>query len=241
MQIQTFSRANVPSLYYVYSYLREDGTPYYVGKGKGYRAWSHSKRERIRTQPDKNRIKIIAHRLSEFEAHQLEISLIKLYGRKNIGTGSLHNGTSGGEGTSGHVVSNKRKEEVRIRMSGENNHMKLEKYRKMQSDKMKGTNHPIARCPAVAEKHRLRMNGNNNPSKNNSLFSIKQSEMMRTKNPMHNPISAEKRAVSITGDNHYTKKPGYVPKKLECPHCKKLVSATNYIRWHNDQCKVRII
>ena len=42
--------------YYVYAYLREDGTPYYIGKGKNKRAWTKGKGE---VYPPKDKSKII--------------------------------------------------------------------------------------------------------------------------------------------------------------------------------------
>jgi len=89
------------STYYVYQYLREDLTPYYIGKGSGRRAWS--KNHTIPVPPDKSRITIIACKLTESEALLLETKLISYYGRKDLNTGILRNRTSGGEGTKGVV------------------------------------------------------------------------------------------------------------------------------------------
>lgn len=93
-----FSRKNPPPGFYVYFYLREDGTPYYVGKGKDKRAWL---KHNVNLPKDETRISFIAINLMESEAHLLEIKLISEYGRKDLRTGILRNLTNGGEGASG--------------------------------------------------------------------------------------------------------------------------------------------
>jgi len=80
--------------YYVYEWLRKDGTPYYVGKGTGFRAYC----KRPYKPLDKSRIKIVEDNLTEKQAFDLEIKLISKYGRQDIGTGILKNKTDGGEG-----------------------------------------------------------------------------------------------------------------------------------------------
>jgi hypothetical protein len=85
------------SIYYVYSYLREDGSPYYIGKGKERRAFvKHNV-----PVPPIDRIQFIQENMSEEDAFKLEIQLIAFYGRKEIGTGILRNRTNGGDGVSG--------------------------------------------------------------------------------------------------------------------------------------------
>jgi hypothetical protein len=86
--------------FYTYAYLREDGTPYYIGKGclaiNGIDR-IHSKRHPgISLPPLERRVKI-EQNLTNEEACTLEKKLISKWGRKDIETGILYNRTDGGE------------------------------------------------------------------------------------------------------------------------------------------------
>jgi hypothetical protein len=84
--------------FYTYAYLREDRTPYYIGKGSGKRAFNPHIRLKV---PQKDRILFLKTDLTEEEAFKHEIYMIAVLGRKDLGTGILRNLTDGGEGSSG--------------------------------------------------------------------------------------------------------------------------------------------
>jgi hypothetical protein len=98
--------------YYTYAYLREDGTPYYIGKGKGYRAYYKNRRKQIQPPKDRRRIIFLKQNLTEEEAFRHEIYMISVFGRKDLGTGILRNRTGGGEGTANMILSEEHKKSL---------------------------------------------------------------------------------------------------------------------------------
>lgn len=120
-----FTKNCPPSGFYVYAYLRNEGTPYYIGKGKNKRAWD---KKHLVSCPDNNKLIVILESdLSEIGAYALERRYIQWYGRKDCNTGILRNRTEGGEGpTSNDRVGNKNPMFGR-KQSAESNRIRREK------------------------------------------------------------------------------------------------------------------
>jgi len=116
-------------MFYVYVYRdprpTKNNQPVYVGKGTGDRDLSHWSRG-SHNKPFQDFIAHLKARglvavcervfetESEEEAFAKEIELIALYGRRNLGTGTLFNLTDGGEGASGAVRSDEEREVLRV-------------------------------------------------------------------------------------------------------------------------------
>lgn len=91
--------------FYVYAYLRSKnsetakaGTPYYIGKGTGSRAWKHCSTDAIHPPNDNSLIVVLEDHLTELGAFALERRMIRWYGRIDQSTGILRNGSDGGQG-----------------------------------------------------------------------------------------------------------------------------------------------
>jgi hypothetical protein len=101
--------------FYAYLWLREDGTPYYAGKGQGRRAFRHH--ECISPPTEQSRI-LILNRGSEADAFATEMELIANWGRLDIGSGCLRNRTDGGDGSTRYRFPPERREQVSQFMKG---------------------------------------------------------------------------------------------------------------------------
>jgi hypothetical protein len=112
--------------FYVYAWLRPDGKPFYIGKGRRGRDRSEKTNNSLfmRTLAKLRRsghepVVVRLHEcLDEKEAHRLECLEIAKYGRRNIGTGILTNLTDGGEGVAGWVPSEETRAKLRLAHTG---------------------------------------------------------------------------------------------------------------------------
>lgn len=148
-----------PSGYYVYAYLRKSGTPYYIGKGIRNRAFG---KKRLYKPNDLSRIVIVEQNLTNLGALAIERRLIKWYGRKDLGTGILHNKTDGGDGVSERPVPDHERRQRSERQLG-NLHFNFGKF---------GDSNPASKDFIVItpENQVIKIKGLHQFCKNNSLL-----------------------------------------------------------------------
>jgi hypothetical protein len=106
-------------IYYVYAYINKStNLPYYIGKGKGNRAYC--KHTNVSTPKDKSKIVFLETNLTEIGALSIERRMIRWYGRKQSG-GILLNQLEGGDNPplhTGKIRSESHKKAISISKKG---------------------------------------------------------------------------------------------------------------------------
>jgi hypothetical protein len=202
--------------YYTYAYLREDRTPYYIGKGKGDRIYSASSRI-IKPPKDKSRIIYLKQNLTEEEAFKHEIYMIDVFGRKDLGTGILHNRTYGGEGPSGAI----RSEETRIKI-GEAHKGKnpSEETRRKMSEAQKGNTKMLGKTHSEETRKKIGEASKGKTASEESRKKMSESGKVKIFSKEHRRKMSESGKVKIFSKEHR----------------RKLSEAGKGKRWWNDGC-----
>lgn len=233
----------------VYKHIRFDTKEvFYIGIGsqkrRAYSTYKRSKFWHNIVEKTDYEVVIIKENVSVEEAYQMEKDLIKFYGRRDLGLGTLVNMTDGGDGRFGSTVS----EETRRKMS--ESHISV-------NDWSKGSSRSEEHRKIISERLKIQWaNGDRKPHSEETKEKIRQSLIGRPGTwigKKHSEESIEKMKKSHgTGKNNkgYGRKNSADTIKkmresaknrqtIKCPYCNKIGQYNAMKTWHFDNCKFK--
>ena len=255
----------------VYKHTTKDtGSIFYIGIGKNEkRAYSRTERTKLwKNIINKHdyTVEILYNGLTWEEACEKEKELIKFYGKRNSGNGTLVNITDGGDGrlgaypseetrkkmseshkgkntwSKGCKQSEKTKQKLRdyYRENGSPNKGKIksEEHRKKISESLKGRSGTwIGRNHS--EETKLKMKESHGSGRNNARYGTKHSE--ETKKKMSEATKLRNNKVYERKKSEDERKKlsesAKNRQKVVCPYCNKIGDITGIKRWHFNNCK----
>ena len=152
-------------MFYIYHHInKKTGEVFYVGQGKGDRAYSKKSRSLFWhniVEKYEYDVVIIEEKLTKEEANEREIYWIEKIGRRDLGLGSLVNLTDGGDSIVGYIFTKEAIERMSQASRGEKNGFYGKKHSEESKNKMshskKGkTTHMKGKAHSEETKEKLR-------------------------------------------------------------------------------------
>lgn len=238
--------------FYIYAYIRtkdsktaKAGTPYYIGKGTGNRAWNISSHS-IKPNKELTNIIILETNLTNVGALALERRYIKWWGRQDNKTGILRNKTDGGDGGYGIIFN----EEQLFKMSPKGRKHSLETKQKIKNSHIGKKLSDVTKQKISSGRKGISLNSvsqekaaqSNTGKKRSAETKLKMKENHWSKNSIMKQEISDLLRTQFKGipKSEEHKAALRKPKtKIQCPHCQMIGSSSIMKRWHFDECKLR--
>jgi hypothetical protein len=231
----------------VYKHIRLDTEEvFYIGIGsQKKRAYSKCKRSKFWhsiIEKTDYEVVLIKENVSVEEAYQMEKDLIKFYGRRDLGLGTLVNMTDGGDGRFGAIASDETRRKMSQSRKGLNTwtkgHKPTNETRQKISNVLKEYWKHNPKAPMTEEaKEKIRQSLTGRPGtwvgKRHSEESLKKMRNSHGKGKNNKRYGQKNSTDTIKKMSESAKN----RERVECPHCKKVGEKNAMMRWHFDKCK----
>lgn len=227
---------------YVYLYRKPDGTPFYVGKGTGWRFRQHYLDAKAGRKLDTfvkkvcaglikkglaPRMEFIARGLDNEFAALIEQEAISKYGRIDLGTGTLANCTAGGDGAEDIAPQAKARRDASLAAIG------------VKTRFVKGArphNYGVPSAPEAVERMRASKTG----TKASEATKAKMRQWQQANNRRRGTVHTDEAKALISAAKKGCTPPPGTFEKWVCDCCGKAgVSIGAAKRWHFDNCKFK--